>query len=140
MAGCSILISLASLTFLFSHISPLSSTLTLSLVLLWCSCAQCSHTPVRRILRLRWSFILVASFLSVSPMYVRGHTGHATLCTRPHYFMSVRCFFFGYTRMDQMVLINVQIASTHSICFEHTCECLRGALHAQQANINFRHG
>ena len=55
----------------FSHLSlSLTSTLTLSLVMLWCSCAQCSPTAVSGFLRLIWSFILVASILPVSPMYV----------------------------------------------------------------------
>ena len=40
MAGCPILISLASLTFCFSHISSVSSTLTLSFVI----CGVCAHT------------------------------------------------------------------------------------------------
>ena len=39
-----------------------------------------------------------------------------------------------------MVLINVPIESAHSMCFDHTCECLGGALHTRQANINFRPG
>ena len=43
--------------------------------MLWCSCAQCSPTAVSGFPRLRWSFILVASVLPVSPMYVRGHSG-----------------------------------------------------------------
>ena len=72
MAGCTILISMASLTFLFNQLSSLTSTLTLSLVIVWCSCVQCSPTAVSGFLRLRWSFILVASILPVSPMYVRG--------------------------------------------------------------------
>ena len=99
-------------------------------------------------LRLRWSFILVASVLPVSPMYVRGHSGHSIWNTgvkwslkntRPHLWAS-GVFSFGYTRMDQMVLINVPIVSAHSMCFEHTCECLGRALHARQANINCRPG
>ena len=40
MAGCTILISMASLTFLFNQLSSLASTVTLSLVILWCSCVQ----------------------------------------------------------------------------------------------------
>ena len=79
MAGCPISISMASLTFLFKNqTSSLASTLTLSLVILWYSCAQCSPTAVSGFLRLRWSFILVASVLPVSPVYVRGHSGHST--------------------------------------------------------------
>ena len=42
--------------------------------------------------------------------------------------------------MDRMVLINVPIESAHSMCFDHTCECLAGALRARQANINCRPG
>ena len=51
MAGCPILILMASLTFLFNQTSSLASTLTLSLVILWCSCAQCSPTAVSGFLR-----------------------------------------------------------------------------------------
>ncbi len=50
MAGCPILVSMASLTFLFNQMSSLASTLTLSLVILWCSCAQCSPTAVSELL------------------------------------------------------------------------------------------
>ena len=75
-AGCPILISMASLTFLFNQMSSLASTLTLSLVILLCSCGQCSPTAVSGFLMLRWTFILVASVLPVSPMYVMGHSVH----------------------------------------------------------------
>ena len=68
MAGCPILFSMASLTFLFNQMSSLTSILTLSLVILWCSCGECSPTAV--------------SVLPVSPMYVRGHSGHSTWYTR----------------------------------------------------------
>ena len=50
-----------SLTFLFNQMFSLASTLTPSLGILWCSCAQCSPTAVSGFLRLRWSFILVAT-------------------------------------------------------------------------------
>ena len=36
--------------------------------------------------------------------------------------------------MDRMVLIDVPIVSANSMFFEHTCECIGGALHARQAN------
>ena len=39
-----------------------------------------------------------------------------------------------------MVLIDVPIVSANYMCFEHTCECLGGALHARQTNINVRPG
>ena len=42
--------------------------------------------------------------------------------------------------MDRMVLIDVPTVSGHAMCFEHTCECLEGVLHARQANINVRPG
>ena len=69
MAGCPILILMASLNFLFNQMSSLPSTLTLSLVILWCSCAQCSPTAVSGFLRLRCSFILVARVLPIWHMY-----------------------------------------------------------------------
>ena len=104
MADCTILISMASLTFLFNQLSSLASTLTLSLVIVWCSCAQCSPTAVSGFLRLRWSFILVASILPVSPMYVRGHSGHSTWYTSPHFWAS-GVLSLGCTRIDRMVLM-----------------------------------
>ena len=76
MAACPILISLASLTFLFSLVSSLSSTLTLSFVI----CGICAHSVLRQLfntgfLRLRWSFILVASVLPVWPCMWGGILG-----------------------------------------------------------------
>ena len=53
----------------------LADTLTLSLVMMLCSCAHCSSTAVSGFLMLICSFILVASVLSVSLMYVRGIQG-----------------------------------------------------------------
>ena len=96
-------------------------------------CAQLFNT---RFLKLRWSFILIASILPVSPMYVRGYSGHSTWYTTPHFWAS-GVFSFGYNRMDRMVLINVPIVSAR---FEHTCECFEGVLHARQVNINVRPG
>ena len=136
MAGCPILISLASLTFRFSHISSVSNTLILPFVIcgVWRSvCAQLFNSGF---LKLRWSFIIIASILPVSPMYVRGHSGHSTWYTISHLWAS-GVFSFGYNRMDWMVLMNVPIVSAR---FEHTCECLEGVLHARQANINVRPG
>ena len=74
----SYLISMASLTFPSNqlyYMHYLADTLTLSFVMLWCSCAQCSSTAVSGFLMLICSFILVASVLSVSLMYVRGIQG-----------------------------------------------------------------
>ncbi len=64
MAGCPILISMASLIFLFNQTSSLASTLTLSLVILCCSCAQCSPTAVSGFLRLSSSPIYDELLLS----------------------------------------------------------------------------
>ena len=133
MAGCPILISMASLIFLFTQTSSLAITLTLSSVIFWCSCAQCSPTAVSEFLRLRWSFILVASVLPVSPMYVRGHSGHSTI------FLSVRCFVLRMYQ-DGSNGVGGPMVSAHPMCFEHMCECLEGALHVRQANISLRPG
>ena len=32
------------------------------------------------------------------------------------------------------------MVSAHTMCFEHTCECLGCALHVRQANVSFRPG
>ena len=53
----------------------LANTLTLSSVMLWCSCAHCSPTAMSGSLSLICYFIIGASVLSVSPMYVRGIQG-----------------------------------------------------------------
>ena len=66
---------------------------------------QCSPTAVSGFLRLRSSFILVASVLPVSSMYVRGHSGHSTWYTRPH-FCSSGVLSLECTRMDPIVLMS----------------------------------
>ena len=101
MASCPTLILIPSLTFLF--MTSLASTRTL--VILWCSCAQCSPTAVSGFLRLRWSFIPLASVLPVSPMYVRGNSGHSTWYIRPYFWASGVFMSLGCTRMDRMVLM-----------------------------------
>ena len=73
-AGCPILMA-------SNQMSSLASTLTLSLVILWCSCAQCSPTAVSWFPRLRWSFIQ-----PVSPVNVRNPiTAVGEHCAHKHH-------------------------------------------------------
>ena len=54
-------------------------------------------------------------------------------------FLSVRCFVL---RMYQGGSngVNGPMVSANHMCFEHTCECLGGALHVRQAKISFGPG
>ena len=51
-------------------------------------------------------------------------------------FLSVWCFVLRMYQ-DGSNGVNRPTVSAHPMCFEHTWECLGGALHARKANISF---
>ena len=61
------------------------------------------------------------------------YSGHSTFYTRPHFRASgvLSSYEDGSNGVDGPMV------SVHSMCFEHTCECLGGALHVRQAKISF---
>ena len=98
----------------FNQMSSLASTMTLSLVILWCSCAQCLTDVCEGAFR-ALHLVYQATFLSVRRFVLR-------------------MYHDGSNDVDEPMV------SPHPMCFEHTCECLGGALYVRQANIGLRPG
>ena len=115
MDGWPILISMAYLTFSSNqlyYMYYLANTLTLSLVKMWCSCAQCSPTAVSGFLRLMCSFVIKASALSVSPMYVRGIQG-----TTPGIpLMDVGCVVLSMHQDGSKCAFNTRVSASELPC------------------------
>ena len=115
IAGCPILISMAYVTLSSNqlyYMFYLANTLTLSLVKMWCSCAQCSPTAMSGFLRLMCSFVIKASPLSVSPMYVRGIQG-----TTPGIpCMDVGCVVLSMHQDGSKCALNTRVSASEVPC------------------------